>query len=1291
MPSNKANSAANPERVCIALAALAALLLGGLVALAQSDRGAVPNLRLSSASPGELTISLDAPDPAPSDYRVIWAKQDLDFLSYSAANEANRGNEYPGGAETTITLTGLTKGATFKVKARTRYTSGGDNNGPWSGPWTATATARVQEDPPPEPQPTPASTPQPPAAPTGLTTSGVAHDSVTISWTTPSQGSVTGYRILRGTDSNSLSAIVQNTDSTATEYTDSTVTAETTYYYAVLALSAEGDGAQSAAVSATTPAAPQQTTVSDLRLSSTAAGQLTISWDAPDPAPSDYRVIWAKQDLDFLSYSAANEANRGNEYPSGDETSITLTGLTKGATFKVKMRARYTSGGDNNGPRSGPWTDTVTARVKDDPPAAPTGLTASQVAHDSVTISWAAPSQGTVTSYRVMRGTETGNLSAIEEDTGNIDVEYTDSTVAAETTYYYAVLALSADGDGAQSATISATTPAEAQPVPSAPTGLTASRVAHDSVTLSWTAPTQGTVTGYRIFRGTDANSLAAIVDDTGSAGTEFTDSTVRAETTYYYAVRALSQDGDGAQSATVNATTPAKPRSKKDDPKGPPDTERLQRSAGDATGKPTITVPNVPRVPAILLARKGNIADTDGLPTGESKFSWQWVRVDGSTETDIPGATGTAYRLTAADVGKTIKVKVSFTDTATHAEGPLKSDATATITAAATDCNAPDPYPSGARRVWTGRVGVAQINASNHQREAISGFEYDAPRKFGESNPNYIDGRGGSKLDNPHFSGRHVATIDLLGVTTSPAGTLRLGTTGVIRDEERNQFTLYVCDTPFHFRDASVSGKLLSWSSSGLDWSVHAERTLYIHRDSTAPTVVSVEVTNDSFGSGNVLITFTEDLDELRETGGSAFTVKKTPAGGSEQTLTPDDSKVSGKTASLQIYDVPFLPTDTVTVSYAKPGVSFEIMADEFGNEVESFTDVLARKRHEPSGQDFSHYHDTLGFVGVGQDSSGRLPDRSDHRGDTFNLVGLEPSRTYRVEVVFNPTGSTQRVFNERYFSWDSYPTSPTVGGDIWLEQCCYLDRLYPVGEWDSNYDGIAIFDFKTGRRESGNTRWVTIIPDNYMKPNVRFYGEYTITLTDVTGLTRLVSNTSKRPRTVTYAKVGKNTDLHATDKTQLATSFVTGSNADGYTLDRITAYISLTDGTSTGTGVPKVAIYSNASENLPGTKLCDLQSLADYETGLSLSNGDWPDRLYAPDCADFTLAASTTYWVVFSEDSSEAQTYFVGDANSAAQDPRSASGWSIGDTYYRKTGTSAWVSASLFPLAIGVYGTPK
>ena len=163
-----------------------------------------------------------------------------------------------------------------------------------------------------------------------------------------------------------------------------------------------------------------------------------------DPVVRRGRVNWAEQSLDFLSYKNSNEANRGNEYASGEKRSITLTGLTKGETFKVMARARYTSGGQNNGAWSGPWTETLTTRVKDDPPAAPTGLAASQVAHDSVTLTWTAPSRGTVTGYRVLRGTDANSLIAIAQDTGNAGTEYTDSTVAAETTYFYAVLALSA-------------------------------------------------------------------------------------------------------------------------------------------------------------------------------------------------------------------------------------------------------------------------------------------------------------------------------------------------------------------------------------------------------------------------------------------------------------------------------------------------------------------------------------------------------------------------------------------------------------------------------------------------------------------------------------------------------------------------------------------------------------------------------------------------------------------------------------------------------------------------------
>ena len=125
------------------------------------------------------------------------------------------------------------------------------------------------------------------------------------------------------------------------------------------------------------------------------------------------------------------------------------------------MRARYTSGGDNNGAWSGPWTDTVTARVKDDTPAAPTGLTV-DASHDSITLTWTAPATGTVTGYLVLRGTDANSLATLVQNTGNTDTEYIDSTVTAETAYHYAVLALSQDGDGAQSDTISVTTPGRA-------------------------------------------------------------------------------------------------------------------------------------------------------------------------------------------------------------------------------------------------------------------------------------------------------------------------------------------------------------------------------------------------------------------------------------------------------------------------------------------------------------------------------------------------------------------------------------------------------------------------------------------------------------------------------------------------------------------------------------------------------------------------------------------------------------------------------------------------------------
>ena len=97
------------------------------------------------------------------------------------------------------------------------------------------------------------------------------------------------------------------------------------------------------------------------------------------------------------------------------------------------------------------------------------------------------------------------------------------------------------------------------------------------------------------------------------------------------------------------------------------------------ATGAPTID--GAAQVGETLTASVSDIRDADGL--AGVTFSYQWVSSNGASDTYIPGATEFAYALAAADAGKTIKVRVRFTDEGGTLE-TLTSTATDAVTAAA-------------------------------------------------------------------------------------------------------------------------------------------------------------------------------------------------------------------------------------------------------------------------------------------------------------------------------------------------------------------------------------------------------------------------------------------------------------------------------------------------------------------------------------------------------------------------------------------------------------------------------
>ena len=133
------------------------------------------------------------------------------------------------------------------------------------------------------------------------------------------------------------------------------------------------------------------------------------------------------------------------------------------------------------------------------------------------------------------------------------------------------------------------------------------------------------------------------------------------------------------------------------------------------ATGAPTIS--GTAQVGQTLTADTSGILDTDGLTN--VSYSYQWIRNDGSTDTDISGETSSTYTMVSADLGNAIKVRVSFNDDAGHPE---------TLTSEPVSLIAGDPYTAPApMRIQLDMAPVAPKNTkSTGTRTASSSVTVD-------------------------------------------------------------------------------------------------------------------------------------------------------------------------------------------------------------------------------------------------------------------------------------------------------------------------------------------------------------------------------------------------------------------------------------------------------------------------------------------------------------------------------------------------------------------------------------
>ena len=139
------------------------------------------------------------------------------------------------------------------------------------------------------------------------------------------------------------------------------------------------------------------------------------------------------------------------------------------------------------------------------------------------------------------------------------------------------------------------------------------------------------------------------------------------------------------------------------------------------ATGAPTIS--GTAQVGQTLTASTSGISDSDGL--ADAIFTYQWIANDGTEDTDIQDATVSTYTLTAADEGKTIKVRVSFTDDGGNQE-TRTSAVTVAVAAIPNSAATGAPTISGTAQVGqTLTASTSGISDSNGLADAIFTYQW--------------------------------------------------------------------------------------------------------------------------------------------------------------------------------------------------------------------------------------------------------------------------------------------------------------------------------------------------------------------------------------------------------------------------------------------------------------------------------------------------------------------------------------------------------------------------------------
>lgn len=270
----------------------------------------------------------------------------------------------------------------------------------------------------------------PPAAPTNFAANGASSTSIALTWSDVADNE-SGYRIERSTDGGQNYSPVTTTAPNATTFTDTGLSANTSYTYRLTALNNYGSAAVT--TTGTTQQATVPTAPSNLALTIASATQINLTWVDKSTNETGFKIF---RSVDGTNFGLLTTVGAG-------VTTYQNTGLTPGGSYWYYVVA--TNGVGDSGASNTASATTPFAVA----PNAPTNLNATAPARSRITLTW-ADNATNETGFRVERSTNGTTWSQVASLGANV-TSWTDTSVKRNTFYYYRVYAYNSYGNSAYS------------------------------------------------------------------------------------------------------------------------------------------------------------------------------------------------------------------------------------------------------------------------------------------------------------------------------------------------------------------------------------------------------------------------------------------------------------------------------------------------------------------------------------------------------------------------------------------------------------------------------------------------------------------------------------------------------------------------------------------------------------------------------------------------------------------------------------------------------------------------